>query len=99
MSGVAGRGAELETWYAMTPTKSTQRVPAMIQARRSEAADRGCLATEVPQRWQNRAWAVSSARQAVQARGARLAPQALQKLPDAVAPQAGQVVVVIGTKA
>jgi hypothetical protein len=71
----------------------------MIQARRSEAADREWPATEVPQRWQNRAWGLSSARHAEQARGARLAPQALQKLPDASAPQSGQVVVVTGQKA
>jgi hypothetical protein len=49
--------------------------------------------TGVPHRWQNRAWGESSAQQAVQARSVRLAPQALQKLPDAAEPQDGQVVV------
>jgi hypothetical protein len=91
MSGVAGSGAELETWYAIPPTRSTQRAPAMIQARRSEAVKRGRLATEVPQRWQNRARGLSSARHAAQARDTRLAPQLLQKFPAAPAPQLGQV--------
>ncbi|HEX7337680.1 MAG TPA: hypothetical protein VF252_10770 [Gemmatimonadales bacterium] len=59
----------------------------MIHAVRSVAFPAGW-----PQRWQNRAWGESSARQALHDRGPRLAPQAVQNLPDgAAAPQAGQV--------
>jgi hypothetical protein len=46
---------------------------------------------EAPQRWQNRAWGESSARQAAQARAPSGAPQAVQKFPEPAAPQAGQV--------
>jgi hypothetical protein len=44
-----------------------------------------------PQRWQNLACGARSARQPSQLRATRLAPQALQKLPDAGLPQAGQI--------
>jgi hypothetical protein len=43
-----------------------------------------------PHRWQKRARAERSAWQASQVRAVRLAPQALQKLPVAGVPQAGQ---------
>src|SRR6185295_5137247 len=43
-----------------------------------------------PHRWQKRAWGDRSARQPAQVRATRLAPQALQKLPEAGLPQAGQ---------
>jgi hypothetical protein len=59
----------------------------MIHAFRS---DGGLFPVGWPQRWQNRAWAESSARQEVHVRGPRLAPQAPQNLPAAAAPQAGQ---------
>jgi hypothetical protein len=54
-----------------------------------------------PQRWQNRAWGDKSARHAAQLRGTKLAPQALQKLPEAGLPQAGQggAAAVIGAEA
>jgi hypothetical protein len=68
----------------------------MVQARRvagvAPASVRPAADTGWPQRWQNRAWGESSARQRVQARGERLAPQLLQNFPDAEAPQTGQVV-------
>jgi hypothetical protein len=54
-----------------------------------------------PQRWQKRACGARSARQLPHARGTRLDPQALQKLPEAGLPQAGQGdgVAVIGAEA
>jgi hypothetical protein len=45
-----------------------------------------------PQRWQNRACGDSSARQKLQARAERLAPQLLQNFPVPPVPQTGQVV-------
>jgi hypothetical protein len=63
----------------------------MVHAFRSEV-ERLLTGTGVPHRWQNRAWDDRSARQAVHARACKLAPQELQKLPDAEAPQEGQVV-------
>jgi hypothetical protein len=36
MFGVACSGAELDTWYAIPATNSTQRAPAPIQTLRSE---------------------------------------------------------------
>jgi hypothetical protein len=58
----------------------------MIQALRSEPARRPAPPTGVPHRWQNRAWGESSARQSAQDWALRLAPQELQKFPDAGAP-------------
>jgi hypothetical protein len=66
----------------------------MVQATRSERSGfvpPGPLVAGRPHRWQYRACGDSSARQEEQDRGMRLAPQPLQKLPDALAPQAGQV--------
>ena len=69
----------------------------MIHARRSDGlADPA--PTGVPHRWQNRACGDSSARQVVHDRAVRLAPQALQKFPDAGLPQDGQVVDVMREK-
>jgi hypothetical protein len=70
----------------------------MVQARRSDGRAAGDPPTGVPQRWQNRAWGESSARHAEHARALRLAPQLLQKFPDAEAPQLGQVVDVMRKK-
>jgi hypothetical protein len=93
MSGTAGSGAELDTLYAIPPTRATHSTVAMIQALRSESArGREPPLAGAPHRWQNRAWGESSARQAVQDRPVRLAPQALQKFPEAGLPQEEQVV-------
>ena len=96
ISGATGCGAELDTLYTIPPTSSTHSTPATAQARRSPDRLAGDPPTGVPQRWQNRAWGESSARQAVHAGPLRLAPQSLQKLPEAVLPQDGQVTVVMG---
>ena len=50
----------------------------------------------VPQRWQKRACADSSAWQARQVRAPKGAPQLLQKLPVPGVPQAGQARVLVG---
>jgi len=69
-------------------------MPATIQAVRSDLRAGPALGGGAgwPHRWQNRAWVESRAWQAEQVRGARLAPQPLQKLPSAGPPQAGQMV-------
>src|SRR4051812_4951166 len=76
----------------MPPTRRTQRRAATIQATRLAGAPTGRVPPAVgwPHRWQKRAWGDNSARQKAQARAARLAPQLLQKLPEAAAPHAGQ---------
>jgi hypothetical protein len=75
----------------------------MSHAVRSRAGSRAPSAPAGrPQRWQNRACGESSAWHPAQARGTKLAPQALQKLPEAGLPQTGQTVVaavVIGAEA
>jgi hypothetical protein len=68
-------------------------VPATIQADRSAPPEVARAPTGWPQRWQKRAWAASDARQRAQLLGSRLAPQALQNFPEALAPQAGQAAV------
>jgi hypothetical protein len=50
MSAAAGCGAELDTLYAMPPTSSTQRAPAIAQARRSDDRTAGGPPTRVPHR-------------------------------------------------
>jgi hypothetical protein len=50
MSAAAGWGAELDTWYTMPPTSSTQRTPAIIHARRSDDWVVAGLPTGVPHR-------------------------------------------------
>jgi hypothetical protein len=65
-------------------------VPATIHAFRSER-DAAAAPAGWPQRWQKRARGDSSAWQLEQVRRPKLAPQALQKFPDAWTPHAGQV--------
>ena len=83
------------TLNTMAAEQDRRRRPATSQAMRSRAGTPGRPPTAPgaagwPQRWQNRAWGESAARQAAQVRATRLAPQALQNLPAAAAPQAGQ---------
>jgi hypothetical protein len=80
----------------IAPTSSTHMAPAKIHALRSErTGPAGGVSSPAgrPQRWQNRARGESWAPHSAQPRGARLAPQLLQKRPLAGSPQAGQVVV------
>ncbi len=96
MSGAAG-GRQSPDHLEDDRAEQQQRTvpPATIQAVRSRAAVPAGLASAegsgagCPHRWQNRAWAESRAWQEAQVRAARLAPQALQKLPVAGVPQAG----------
>src|SRR5215208_1553619 len=92
ISGATGWGDALDTLYTMPPTSSRQSAPATIHARRSDGGMEGAPPlTGCPHRWQKRAWGDSSARQAAQARGVRLAPHELQKFPLPAVPQEGQV--------
>jgi hypothetical protein len=64
---------------------------AKIQAQRSDGRAGASAAAGRPQRWQNRARGDSAVPQPSQARAARLAPQLLQKRPEAGLPHAGHV--------
>src|SRR5215208_1096705 len=104
ISGATGVGFPRMTRNRMAPSRTRQSAPATIQAvrsRRGSPAVGGGPPAGRPQRWQNRAWGERSARQAAQVRATRLAPQALQKLPDAALPHAGHPAgeVVLGAEA
>src|SRR5689334_19907733 len=103
ISGAAAGRASRITLNTMSDRSTTHSPAATIQAVRSRAGSEAARPAPTcrPQRWQNRARGERSARHPAQVRGTRLAPQALQNLPEAGLPQAGQVVraAVIGPEA
>ena len=104
MSGAAGGDALRTTFSMIAASRMTQSTPAAIHAVRSrDGTPAGAAPAPAgrPQRWQNRACGARSARQPAHARATRLAPQALQKFPEAGVPHAGhgEGVAVIGAEA
>jgi hypothetical protein len=95
-TGVLGRPNRCPATSAMSATSAiaaTAHGSALLVPRSDAVAGGAAAPAGVPQRWQNFAPAVSDARQAVHWAPASGAPQLEQNFPEAVALQAGHVLV------